>query len=186
MILFVLARRTARQIEKVSLFYGERRFPRLVDHATQRRVSDVEGSPPNLLLRVLRLLRQAVAGVSAALRFQSDEEVHGVLSNVELSLIRASAVVIDTVIDRPSSAEPALRLASFHKSRWVIWDVVVSVDCIHQTVAALRSFIPRRVGATTIIVGAIGPAEALDLADCRRAVSEAGSVVRDLDTAPSV
>ena len=80
-ILSGLARWTARQIEKVSLSYGERRFSRLVDHAAQRRVSDVEGSPPNLLLRVLRLLRQAVAGVPPALRFQSDEEVHGVLSD---------------------------------------------------------------------------------------------------------
>ena len=83
-------------------------------------------------------------------------------------------------------AERVLCLASFHESRWVIWDVVVPVDCIHQVVAALRSFIPRRIGTTTIIVGTIGPTEGLDLGYCRRAVSEACSVVRDLDAAPSV
>ena len=92
-MLFGLARRTARQIEKVSQFYGQRRFPRLVDYAAQRRVSDVEGSPPNLLLRVLCLLRQAIAGVPAALRFQSDEEVHGVLSDGPLCLMRATTVI---------------------------------------------------------------------------------------------
>jgi len=93
----------------------------------------------------------------------------------------APALTVNAVIGH---AERVLCLASFHESRWVIWDVVVSVDCIHQVVAALRSFIPRRVGTTTIIVGTIGPAECLDLADCRRTVGEAGSVVRDLNTAP--
>ena len=95
----------------------------------------------------------------------------------------AAALTVNAVVGH---TKRILRLASFHESGWVIWDVVVPVDCIHQVVAALRSFVPRRVGATAIIVGAIGPAECLDLGYCRRAVGETGSVVRDLKTAPSV